>query len=146
MKNSKSQRRSGGDMHAGQNQVDKYNVGKAYSPDQPTLGRTLQRDPHVDSPIEMNVTSRLFLGLITLMPVLLFSMSMLYEKFFILAYAGWLHLFILVGLYGTYVLKNRRLNGSMRGVWLVSFVLLGPISLPFYWYLYVWQKPQLSTL
>jgi Ca2+/Na+ antiporter len=58
-----------------------------------------------------------------------------------------LTIFLMMGLMPLYVIlavKNDRLDGNMKIIWVVLFCMLGFFAMPVYWYLSIWRKPPVS--
>lgn len=68
---------------------------------------------------------------------------------FLAAYLGglWIALgFYLMVIFGALVGNNPRLDGPLKMTWLMSFLVVGPVTIPAYWILHVWPAPYVPWL
>jgi hypothetical protein len=49
--------------------------------------------------------------------------------------------FFLMVMYGGLVGNNQRITAEERMTWFMGFAFFGPITLPAYWFMYVWPAP-----
>ncbi|MFW6049959.1 MAG: hypothetical protein ACODAU_02225 [Myxococcota bacterium] len=56
-------------------------------------------------------------------------------------YGAVLLMFLLVLFFGAFVINNRRIPGQHKVGWAASFLLIGPVTIPLYWYIHVWHAP-----
>jgi hypothetical protein len=78
------------------------------------------------------------------MAAVYYPRGMLDYDTFLAVYLGGIQVgmgFFLMVIYGGLVGHNPRLNDAGRMIWFMSFAIIGPISLPAYWFIHVWPAP-----
>ncbi len=108
---------------------------------------------------------KVLLGLITIYPFvyLLFFMSFIFSTIFsisgnfneeimggvfpIIFILHFLTIFVIIGLtifYIIHAIKNESINKDMRLIWILVIFMGNMISMPIYWYIYIWSNGKLN--